>query len=433
MRMKLKKSGQLFLVSAVSLAAAAMLSACGTLTVDFVYVTSSKAAGANNYGEVDVLEVNSESGRLRPIPTSPFPSGGRNPVAEAVGSNDANLYVVDHDDNSVVQFAIGSDGKLYPQNTINTPGVFPLGVAVDGARMFVADTYQPLPTCSPAQPCSGSVAVFPLSSSGAPGPPATNPSVNGSYWPLILKCGPTDVVTPSSITALASGKFVFVAAYDTTAAAANTAVPAESNPCDLSGAGTAPTGYVFAFEAGSGGTLTEVPGSPFVVAAKSANGAGVQPSWIAGDPKGQYLYVTDFLGSAVYGYAVSSSGALSRLADHPYATGNQPASITLDGTGSYAYVANSLDNTITAYTIDNGALSSFGSFAVSTQPVAVLVDPGTNQFVYAAGFLGNTVSGYQLIPGGAPNLEATQLTPYKTDAQPTALAGIPHRGTTPKY
>ena len=100
--------------------------------MDFVYVTSAKAAGPNNYGEVDVFEINSESGRMRQIVTSPFPSGGRNPVAEAVSPDEADLYVVNRDDNSIVQFVIGSDGKLYPQNTVNTPGIFPLAVTVSG-------------------------------------------------------------------------------------------------------------------------------------------------------------------------------------------------------------------------------------------------------------------------------------------------------------
>src|SRR5215472_14266744 len=62
MRMKFNKSGQLLLVSAASLLAAGALSACATLTVDFVYVTTALAAGPNNYGEVDVFEINSESG-----------------------------------------------------------------------------------------------------------------------------------------------------------------------------------------------------------------------------------------------------------------------------------------------------------------------------------------------------------------------------------
>ena len=42
--------------------------------------------------------------------------------------------MVNEDDNTIVQFAIGNDGKLYPQNTYNTPGVFPVAVAVGGNR-----------------------------------------------------------------------------------------------------------------------------------------------------------------------------------------------------------------------------------------------------------------------------------------------------------
>jgi len=93
MRMKFNKTGQLLLVSAASLGVAGLMTACSqltaTLTVDFVYVTSSKAAGPDNYGEVDVFEINSESGHMRQIPTSPFPSGGRNPVEHLDGGRKA--------------------------------------------------------------------------------------------------------------------------------------------------------------------------------------------------------------------------------------------------------------------------------------------------------------------------------------------------------
>src|SRR6202041_2468929 len=120
MRMTFNRSSQLSLVAAVSLLAAGLVTACGTLTGDFVYGASAKAAGANNYGEIDVFEINSESGRMRQIPTSPFPSEGRNPIAEAVSADYQNLFVVNHDDNTIVQFIIGNDGKLYPYNTVNT-------------------------------------------------------------------------------------------------------------------------------------------------------------------------------------------------------------------------------------------------------------------------------------------------------------------------
>ena len=138
------------MAAAASLLAAGLLTACnqltGTLTVDFVYVTSSLAAGPNSYGEVDVFEIDSESGKMRQIPTSPFPSGGRNPVAEAVAPDQTNLYVVNQDDNSIVQFVIGNDGKLYPQDTVNTPGIFPVATAVGGkilvrSRHLSAATY----------------------------------------------------------------------------------------------------------------------------------------------------------------------------------------------------------------------------------------------------------------------------------------------------
>src|SRR5580692_11404818 len=162
MRMKFDKSSQLLLVSAASLLAASLITACGTLTTDFVFVTSSQAAGANQFGQVDVFEINKESGFMRQIPTSPFPSGGRQPVAEAVSSDNFNLYVVNQDDNNIVQFVIGNDGKVYPQNTVNTPGIYPMAVAVNGTNLFVVDTFQPLPICSNADPCSGSIGVLPI-------------------------------------------------------------------------------------------------------------------------------------------------------------------------------------------------------------------------------------------------------------------------------
>ena len=185
MRMKFNKKGQLLLVSAASLLAASLVTACGTLTTDFVFVTSAKAAGTYNYGEIDVFEINSESGYMRQIPSSPFFSEGRLPISEALSSDNQNLYVVNEDDNSIVQFTIGSDGKLYPQQTVNTPGIFPIKATVQGSNLFVLDTYQPLSTCSTAAPCSGSVGVFPIGSSGTLGTAVSNGTK--TYMPLCIK------------------------------------------------------------------------------------------------------------------------------------------------------------------------------------------------------------------------------------------------------
>ena len=394
MRMKFNKSGQLLLVSAASLVAASLLSACATLTVDFVYITSAKAAGPDSYGEVDVFEVNSESGHMRQIPTSPFPSGGRNPVAEAVSVDHNNLYVVNQDDNTIVQFAIGNDGKLYPQNTVNTPGVFPRAVAVAGTNLYVADTYQPLPTCSPAAPCAGSVAVFPISTTGALGTPAVNSAIGASYWPLILPSSQKDVVVPTGITVLASGSNAYVSAFDSTSRA----------------------GYIFAFDA-SGGTLAPLNGGVPIP-------AGIHPSSIASDPSGNYVYVTDFASGNVLGYTVSS-GVLTPLSGSPFPAGNSPSSIAIDTGGKFAYVANSQDSTVTGYSLNGGVMTQIASYATGTQPVAVGIDPSLNQYVYTANFLGNTVSGFQLSAKDGTLLNA-QNSPFASNAEPTAIAAIPH-------
>jgi 6-phosphogluconolactonase len=401
MRMKFNKSSQLLLVSAVSLLAASLMTACGTLTVDFVYVTSAKAAGPNNYGEVNVFEVNSESGFMRQIKTSPFPSGGRNPVAEAVSADDTNLYVVNKDDNTIVQFAIGNDGKLYPQNTINTPGVFPLGVAVTGSHLFVADTFQPLPTCSTAAPCSGSVAVFPIKADDSLDKPVVNAAISASYWPLTLPANPTHVMAPTAVTTSGSGAQVYVAAYDATTSG----------------------GYIFGFTVNSDGTLTALNGgAPFP--------AGIHPSAIVSDPSGTYLYVTDANNSAVLGYQING-GSLTPLGGSPFKAGSQPSAMAIDASGKFAFVTNGQDSNLTAYSISNGALTSLGTYTTGSQPVAVGIDPSKNEFVYTANFLGNTVSGFA-VDANNGSLLNSQGSPYVSSALPTAVAAIPHGSLTKK-
>ena len=399
------------LVAAASLVAASLITACETLTVDFVFVASTRAAGANNYGEIDVFEINSESGRMRQIPTSPFPSEGRNPVAEAVSADDQNLFVVNHDDNTIVQFIIGNDGKLYPYNTVNTPGIFPLAIATSKSNVFVVDTYQPLPLCSPADPCSGSIAVYPLTAatSSTPiglGTAATNPAVNAQYWPLTLTgANASHVIVPTAVNVSASGAYVYVTAYDSSV--------------------TPSAGYVFGFSVGSGGALTAVPGSPFA--------AGIQPSAIASDAKSAFVYVTDSVRGNVLGYSVSATtgtaGALTALSGSPYPAGNDPTGVVVDPSYAYAYVSNSTDATVTAYSMSStGVLTRINSYATGLQPVAIGIDPSTNHFLFTVNFLDNTVSDFELSTTAGTLLDA-QFSPFPTNAQPVAAAAIPHNGT----
>lgn len=398
MLMKFNKPGQLVLVAAASLAVAGLLSACeqinGTLTADFVYVSSAKGAGPDNYGNIDVFEVNSQSGRMRQIPASPFPSGGRNPVAEATAPDQLNLYVVNQDDNTIVQFAIGNDGKLYPQVTTNTPGIFPLAVGTAGSNLIVADTYQPLPTCSPASPCSGSIAMYPIGSKDVLGAPASNPALGANYWPLIVPASPKDVILPTAVAGDPTGANVYVTAYDT----------------------TANTGYIFGFAVANGALTPLNGGVPMP--------AGIHPSSIASDAQGGYVYVTDAMSDTVLAFT-ASAGGLTPLSGSPFATGGSPTSIAVDHTGKFAYVASGQDSTVTAYSVSNGALARIATYATGTQPVAIGIDPALNQYLYTANFLGNTVTGFQMSATDGTLLNS-QFSPFRSNVNPTAVAAVSH-------
>jgi 6-phosphogluconolactonase (cycloisomerase 2 family) len=312
--------------------------------------------------------------------------------------------VVNQDDNNIVQFVIGSDGKLYPFNTVNTPGVFPLGIAANAANLFVVDTYQPLPSCSPAAPCSGSIAVFPLTAATktlpvAIGTPVVNPSITAPYWPLTLASKPKNVVVPTAVNVLSSGNYVYVSAYDSSV--------------------TPHAGYIFGFSVGAGGLLSPLAGSPFA--------AGVLPSAITSDKAGQFVYVPDYTRGNVLGFSVAA-GALTPLAGSPFPAGNSPSAIVVDPSFPFAYVTNSTDSTVTAYSVSNGALIRLGSYATGLDPVAIGIDPSTNHFLYTANFLGNNLTGFQLSQTAGTLLYA-QLSPFPSNDQPTAVAAVPHNGT----
>jgi len=433
--MKFGKVGQVVLVTAIALGVATLFTACGTLTVGFLYVATTKQTP----GQMEVYEVDSESGSLRTIPTSPFPSDGRNPLAEAVDVASQNLYVANNDDNNIVQFGIGTDGKLYPQSTINTPGTYPLSLAVNsaGTYAYVVDTLGPVAGCSLANPCPGLIAGYAITSSssastsgsngvgslgqvcsaGSSGTTATcslgNPVLNSNgagYVSLQLSASDQTVLTPTSMAVTANGSYIYVTAYNAT-----------SSPNQ---------GYLFAFSVGSGGGLTPIPVGPqYFVNGQTTQmvplPVGSKPVALTGDSASQYLYLVDELANQVETFSVGSTGAPSAVATA--AAGDQPTSLALFN-DQYLYVANSLDSTVDAYSLSSGNLTKIGTYASSTNPVAITVDPRNLGFLYTVNFLGSSISGYKINPSNG-TLINTQASPYASSAQPTAISGIPHGGT----
>jgi len=393
--MKLSKTGQALLAAAVSIGIGLGITSCGeSNTIDYLYVTATK----NNPGQISVYRVDQESGALTQIPDSPYLSGGRNPVAEVTSPNGANLYVVNHDDNTIVEFDIGTDAKLYPQHTYQTPGTEPNALAINqaGTLLFVLDTYQA--TYSDANPGPGALVVFPVNSDGSLGSAIANGSL--PYWPVEY--------APSTVNVTVNGSFVYVAN-------ANTNNPTAANQ----------RGTISAFSVGSNGALTALYAS-----SSALPYAGVTPTASASDPTSRFLYVTDAASNQLYAYTIGGNGTLTPLTNGPFATGVYPDAVTIDPSGTYLYVANYNSNSISAYQITQAtgtpsALSGSTSYTTKTGPTCILIEPAFGRYLYTANFLDSSITGYGLNKNSGA-LTGTENSPYPSAGQPTCAAAVPH-------
>lgn len=87
------------------------------------------------------------------------------------------------------------------------------------------------------------------------------------------------------------------------------------------------------FSIGSGGTLTEVSGSPFT--------SPLGPSSIVVDPTSKYVYVANKTAGVITGYTLAANGGLTELSSSPFQAGTGPNAMSLDTTGKYLLVTSS--------------------------------------------------------------------------------------------
>jgi 6-phosphogluconolactonase (cycloisomerase 2 family) len=393
--MKLSKSSQLVLVSAIGLVLASFLTACNLVTIDYVYVASSAGSSSGSAGQIYTYAVDGSSGALRSA-ASPVSSGGSGPVAMATTSDYYNLYVANKGNNSVVHFSISTDGVLVPKDNITLP-VTPVSIAVNPAGTYLYVV---------SGTTSATLTEYALSS-GAIGSAAATISLKVPGFTA-------DTLLATGVTVLANGNAVYVTAYDKSAYNPGGTTTSDANP-----------GWLFGFATSSGGALTPVTGSPYL--------AGVKPSALTTDPVSRFVFVTDYASNELIGYTVLSTSALQFMVDGPFKTGNEPTSIAIDPRGIFIYLSNSLDETVSAYSISlpTGAptadVSAAGNTAITTDtdPVSLVVEPALGRFVYTANYEGNSVSGFKLNPSDG-TIQQTQATPYPTGANPTAVIAIPH-------
>ena len=426
--MKWNRLGHRSLASLLSIGLLSVTACSRDYVLAYVYVTTATPlTGGSPNGGVSAYSVDYQIGSLNPLADSPI-QAGRNPVTLIATPNGLNLYVINQDDSTVGEYAIGTDGKIYLENTYNVTGSSPTAVAMDaaGAFLYVTFTYQLGPNgqqlYSPASPGPGGVTIFPISSKdGSLGTPST---VNVGNNPVGIVVSRPQCAATSSI---------------------NSANPA-CTQTSSSGAGnqtsfvyvvdqeTSPNATVLGFSQNMAtGALTATPGTTITITntgrtVATGYGAGTTPSAIAEDPSSRFVYITDKATNQLYGSLVNSDGSLIPMVNSPFTTGLYPVAVTIDPRGKFLYVANYSASTVSAYAIDtvNGnPASSVGSAstATDTSPNCITIDPALGLYLYTANNLASDVSAYKL-NASTGGLGSVQNTPFPSSGLPTCAVSV---------
>ena len=404
--MKWNKLGRGTLASILSLALVSVTACSRDYVLAYVYVTTAKPlTGSSPAGGISAYAVDYQIGSLTPLADSPI-LAGRNPITLVASPNGLNLYVVNHDDSSVGEYAIGTDGKIFLQNTYNVTGSMATAIAIDAAGKFlyVTFTYQLGPNgqqlYSPASPGPGGVTIFPINANGSLGTPST------------LKVGnnPAGIVVSRPP---AGGTAVFAYVLDQEAPPKATVLGFSQNLTT--------------------GALTPTPGTVITTDATGKTvatgyGAGTTPSAIAEDPSARFVYITDEATNQLYGNLVANNGSLVPMVNSPFATGIFPVGVTIDPRGKFLYVANFSSNTVGAYAIDVSSGTPVGSVGsasttVDTAPTCVTIEPALGIYAYTSNNLASTVSAMKLDPHNG-GLSQVQNTPFPSSGLPTCAVAV---------
>jgi len=404
--MKWNKLGRGTLASILSLALVSVTACSRDYVLAYVYVTTGKPLvnGSPN-GGVSAYAVDYQIGSLTPLADSPV-QAGRNPVTLVATPNGLNLYVVNHDDSSVGEYSIGTDGKIFLQNTYNITGSEATSIAMDaaGAFLYVTFTFQlganGQQLYSPASPGPGGVTIFPIKSDGSLGAPSTVKVGNGPVGVVVSR--------PRS-----GASYVYVLDQESPTTPKATVLGFSQNPTT--------------------GLLTPTPGTVITTdstgrTVATGYGAGTTPSAIAEDPSSRFVYITDEATNQLYGNLVSNDGSLVAMTNGPFATGIFPVGVTIDPRGKFLYVANFTSSTVGAYAIDVATGTPVGSVgsastATDTSPTCVAIEPALGIYLYTSNNLASDVSAMQLDPHNG-GLKQVQNTPFPSGGLPTCAVSV---------
>jgi 6-phosphogluconolactonase len=400
--MKAKPIGRALSASVLSFALALGATSCSNdYTVAYVYMTTAKTLP---HGLINAFQVDYQSGFLYVLPDSPIDAGGRNTVGLVVAPNNLFLYTVNRDDSDVVEFAIGTDGKLYGQNTYKVNGSFATAAALDasGKFLYVTFTYQSTASgqqlYTPGNPGPGGVSIFPVNADNSLGTPTT----------INVGRNPVGIATSKA------GNFVYVIDQDSETTA------------NLLGFAENP----------QTGALTPLPGVTINSGNVVSTGfqAGTTPGGIAEDPTGTHLYVADQAANQIIAYTVAPSGVPTIAGTAPTEAGPSGMTFDLSNPAKYLYVVNSFANTIDGFTFGANGVPVRSSTAASTGtgsgPTCISMigapsdqNPHHGIYMYTSNSLSNNITGEQVNPNDG-SLEQIMGTPFGGSALPSCIAAV---------
>ncbi len=136
------------MAAGISLAIGLGATACSRDYVsDYVYTVSASSGNINGFA------VDYQTGILSEITGSPFQTGFTRETTLVPSPDGKFLYVLSgSEDNKVIEFAVGTDGKLYGQHTYSLTGTYPTAMAIDTTGKFLYITFKYQPGFTPASP-----------------------------------------------------------------------------------------------------------------------------------------------------------------------------------------------------------------------------------------------------------------------------------------
>jgi len=351
--------------------AAACLLVCGGMA----FWMSCSSSTSNRYlyaaipgsNEIVAYRQDPNAGVLTQLVGSPI-TAGQSVQGLAIHPSNKYLYATNAGNNNVSLFDIAPSGALNEHTPRANAGTGPTVLAVDPAGQFLYV----------GNPGSFDLTVFSISSTDG-----TLTQV-GQNVPL--------GVSPLNMRVSPNGNFLYVTAggnpgtVEVFSANKGTLTQLGSSPYatgnDPSGLVISPGGgflytankldsTISEFTINSDGSLTPIPGSPIGVAATG-------PVALLIENSGKFLYVAnDQSPGLILVFSIGQNGALNLLANSQMSTGAQPSFLATDANGRFLFVGSQSTAQIQSLSINTstGILTSVATYSIPSTPTSIVTTP----------------------------------------------------------